>query len=125
MHAPRTRSVAYLVTAADKWTARDIEESHAFGCILPPLELFRCEISHHFHVSLRRAHVLAERYDVDVGFAQVCIRVSGTIHVWLQVIAERTAQRLHNLLVLLTQAQHYTCLRDSGAYSLCVLEDSK
>ena len=50
----------------DERSARDIQETHVFGDLLPTFELARRHIAFHFHVSFRGAHVLAESHDVHI-----------------------------------------------------------
>ena len=61
---------AHLVTAANQRAASYVKEAHTFGNLLPAIKFCRFDVAIDFHVPLRRAHVLAESYNIDVDFAK-------------------------------------------------------
>lgn len=74
-----TVDVPHLVTAPDKRPTGNVKEAHVLCDLLPLIEFRGFDISVHLHMLLGWAHVLAERDDIDLSFAEFWKR-AGQIH---------------------------------------------
>jgi hypothetical protein len=110
----------HLITAADKGSASNVQESQVLRDFLPVIEFCRLDVPINFHMFLGRPHVLSKGNDIDIDFTKLCKLHSEKGNTKQ---AKCTFKSMQNLLFRLTEAKHYAGFGDSHTFLLRVLEN--